>query len=338
MLVKGRDFTRLLTQQNLPTIVWITGDEPLLVDEASIAMLDYAQKQDYHERQIIDIEANFDWSLLQHYSAERSLFDERKILDIRLRHLKPGKQGGEVIRAWAANIPEEVTILIRSGKVDAATQKTKWFQAISAQGWVVQFWSLSMPELVQWIIARGRTHQLSIERSAAELLAAQTEGNLLATGQEISKLGLLHAGATVDATMVIEAVADNYRFDVFSLVDAVLAGNSGRSHKIYHALLKEGVAVQIIIWALARDLRELVMMQKTRNRPSAYKPLEPIHPAIWKKRIPLFTEALKRTLDYATLLQKLAELDWMSKGMREGDVYLELERLVIGMSGGSSIT
>ena len=50
---------------------------------------------------------------------------------------------------------------------------------------------------------------------------------MLAADQEIKRLALTAAGREVDEAEVLEFVANNSRFDVFALADAVLAGETG---------------------------------------------------------------------------------------------------------------
>ena len=59
---------------------------------------------------------------------------------------------------------------------------------------------------------------------------------------------------------MLEFVANNSRFDVFALADAVLAGETGRVFKILSGLRAEGVHPVQISWVLNRDISLLARL------------------------------------------------------------------------------
>ena len=95
------------------------------------------------------------------------------------------------------------------------------------------------------------------------MIADRVEGNLLAAGQEIEKLRLLHGEGKVTAEDVSPAVANSSRFDVFILVDAALGGDAKRALKVLAGLRAEGVEPVIVVWALTRELRTLAKIMDT---------------------------------------------------------------------------
>ena len=114
-----------------------------------------------------------------------------------------------------------------------------------------------------WIANRMRSVGLQPERDAVTLIADRVEGNLLAAGQEIEKLRLLHGEGRVSADDVNNAVVSSSRYDVYKLADAALAGDAKRAVKILGGLRAEGVAPVIVMWALTRELRTLSILDDT---------------------------------------------------------------------------
>ncbi len=100
-------------------------------------------------------------------------------------------------------------------------------------------------------------------------------------------------------------VVDNARYDVFKLVDALLQGKVVRMLKIIKSLQNSGLAVQIVIWALAKELRLLIELKAVgehiSQREGVYR-----EQRIWDKRKPLLEHALQRIdmslLEHAILL------------------------------------
>ncbi len=321
-------------KKGLAPVYLISGEEPLLLQEAAEAILQSARAQGFVERSIHTVDNSFHWSELQQESAALSLFAEQKVVDLRIPTGKPGKEGGTALVEWCGAPPEEKILLIRAGKLDGAAQRAKWFKTIEQAGVVVQIWPLELRQIPNWIMQRMRGAGMDATQGAASLIAERVEGNLLAAVQEIEKLSLLvESGQQVDEAMVMNLVADSARFDPFQLADTMLSGDRVRALRILRGLQEEGTAIQVVLWAILRDLRELAVIG-SESQLNRHKPLEYIPPALWKRRLPLLAAALRRlNLQRLQLLVQLAgRVDRAGKGMGEGESWQLLEELLLRMT------
>ena len=216
-------------RKQLAPVYFISGDEPLRVMEAADAVRAAAREQGYSEREVLSVEAGFDWGRLDAAAGSMSLFAERRLVDLRLPGGKPGDAGGKALRAWAGQPPEDTLLLVTAGKLEPASRKSKWLQALDSAGVVVLVWPLDAQQFPAWVKRRMQQRGLEPTADAVALLAGRVEGNLLACVQEIDKLYLLRGAGPVTGENIAEAVADSARYDVFSLVDAALAGDRSRS-------------------------------------------------------------------------------------------------------------
>ena len=166
-------------------MVFIFGDEPLLVLEAADAVRDAARQLEFTDRQVFHAEKGFDYGDLRGAGQSLSLFASRRLLDLRLPSGKPGKEGGAVISEIAGVADPDTVLLITSGKLDRSTLNTAWVKAIDKAGLLVQCWPMRPNELPDWLDKRMRKAGLLPEPRVASLLAARVEGNLLAAKQEI---------------------------------------------------------------------------------------------------------------------------------------------------------
>ena len=121
-------FERALAR-GLPPIVWISGDEPLLVIEAADAVRARARLIGFAERQIIDLGARFDFSLLTEATRSMSLFGERRLVDIRLAG-KPSKEFGDALREALPTLGDDCRLLVTGDRLERATTSTAWFGAL----------------------------------------------------------------------------------------------------------------------------------------------------------------------------------------------------------------
>lgn len=325
-------------QGQLAPVYVVSGDEPLLCQEACDAIRTSVRARDFSERQVFNAEANFDWGLLLEASASLSLFAEKRLLEVRLPSGKPGDKGAAALLEYLARPPEDTVLLLSLPKLDGSTQKTKWAKALidGPDVQFVQVWPIEAHNLPQWIRQRLSQAGLAANQEAVDLIAARVEGNLLAAAQEIEKLKLLAEGGQVDAATVQAAVADSARFDVFGLIDAALNGEPAHTLRTLEGLRGEGVEPPVILWALARELRLLASLaQQYSQGVPLEKAFASARPPVWDKRRPLVSRALQRhpASRWNQLLQDAQRIDAQIKGQAAGDPWNGLARLALLLAG-----
>ena len=307
-------------QKTLQPVYLVSGDEPLQLGEAADAIRAAAKQADYNVREVIGIDQGNEWPQLSVEADSLSIFAEKKLIDLRLPSGKPGADGSKALLAYCQHLPADTILLITSAKLDAAAQKSQWFQAIESVGSIVQVWPLQGQELLNWLQRRAERKGMRLDSDAVKSLASRIEGNLLAAAQEIEKLYILHGSVKIDKSMIEEAVADSARFDVFKLTDAVLAGKFNRSVKVLNGLRLEGVAAPVVLWALSREARVLFNVKsEIRHGGHSESVFKKHH--IWDKRKHLIQEALQRlsAAQLQTSLVLCAKADKQIKGQLAGD-------------------
>lgn len=325
-------------QGQLAPVYIVSGDDPLLCQEAADAIRGAARQQGYDERQVFSADANFDWGSLLLAGASLSLFAQRRLLELRLPSGKPGDKGASALIEYCARPAEDTLLLISLPKLDGSAQKTKWGKALieGSQCQFIQIWPVDAQQLPQWINQRLSQAGLSAQRDAVDLIAARVEGNLLAAAQEIEKLKLLAEGNQITVETVQAAVADSARFDVFGLVDAILNGEAAHALRMLEGLRGEGVEPPVILWALARELRLLAgLAQQFSQGVPLDKAFSQARPPVWDKRRPLVSKALQRlsAQRWAMLLQDAQRIDAQIKGQAVGSPWTSLARLSLLMAG-----
>ncbi|MBI1422688.1 MAG: DNA polymerase III subunit delta [Gammaproteobacteria bacterium] len=326
-------------QNPLLPIYWISGDEPFQVDEACKLLRQAAQQQGYSERQVYHVERGFNWDQLRESADSLSLFAERKLIELRLPSGKPGTDGSKALQDYAKSAPADTLLLIVSGKLESAAQKSKWFTAIESAGAWLAIWPIETARLPQWIAQRMQLRQQQATPEALRLLSERIEGNLLAADQELEKLLLLYGPGTIDVPQVQAAVTDSARFDIFGFVDEALDGQHERVARILFGLRGEGVEPVLVLWALEREIRALAQM--ARNCAGGQSPdqaMAAYH--VWEKRKPLIRKALSRSRApyWESLLTRCGQLDRLIKGQGTGRVWDELLELALSVAGQPALT
>jgi DNA polymerase-3 subunit delta len=332
--LSGDNLAAALARQLAP-IYLVTGDEPLLVNEAADAVRASARAAGFTERELHVVERGFDWDALLADSKELSLFTQRKIIELRLPTAAPGEAGAQAIIELASAGSPDNLVLIITGKLDTRTQSARWVSSIEQRGVLVQLWPIELARLGGWIRERLARHQLRADNAAVALLAERVEGNLLAAHQEIEKLALLQSAGALSAEQVLECVADSARFDVLQLGEAAMRGQAARALRILEGLRGEAVDATLALWAVNKDLQWIARAQHLMQRgQSADAALNTIY--VWRPRQSAMKQALARLnrTQVRKLLLAAERVDRAIKGVLSGvDPWLELEALVAGLSG-----
>jgi len=325
-------------QSGLAPVYAISGDDPLLCQEAADAIRAATRAQGFTERQVFNADASFDWGNLLQAGNSLSLFAEKRVLELRIPNGKPGDKGIAALLEYLTRPPEDTLLLISLPKLDGSTQKTKWAKAIidGPQAQFVQIWPVEVHQLPQWIRQRMSQIGMSATQEAVDLITARVEGNLLAAAQEIEKLKLLAEGNQIDVSTVQAAVADSARYDVFGLIDAALNGEATHALRTLEGLRGEGVDSTVVLWALARELRLLAgIAQQYGQGIPLEKAFSQARPPVWDKRRPLVSKALQRhtAARWNSMLQDAQRIDAQIKGQAAGDPWLDLSRLTLALAG-----
>lgn len=326
---------QVLSQLNnkIPPVIWVAGDETLLIQESCDEIRKFAQEQGFTEREIYTVQGHFDWNSLLESGNSLSLFAEKKLIELRLHSAKLDDAGKKALHTYLENPSTDNLLLISSPKIEKAATNTKWFKKIENQAFVVVIWPINSQNLAGWVRQRLKRHGLAANEQAIDILCQRTEGNLLATAQEIDKLSILAENKELDASMVARAVADSARFNVFTLIDTALEGNTARALNILYHLKSESEEPLKILNFICRELRSLckmAMLVEDGQSISAAMQSE----RIWRNKMGPVSIALNNH-DLDTLqafLNQASLIDQSVKGLNKLNTWDELSRLLLALS------
>ena len=312
----------------------ITGDEPLLVDEALDALRAAAANQGFAERESHMAVRGFDWDELGAGLQNMSLFATRRLVEVRLPTGKPGTEGGKFLTGLVAAPAEDTVFVVITPGLDSKTRKTKWASSLVKQGVWLDLKAPDRASLPRWIAGRLQRAGLAAEPEAIELLAVQVEGNLLAAKQEIDQLVLLAEEGRVSVDTVRASVANGARYDVFQLTDAALAGDVERAVRILGGLEREGVAAPLVLWSLAREIGAVAdVVYRITAGAAPGKAMTDAQ--VWSIRQPLIGRATRarRPAAARALLKRAARAERIVKGSLHGQPWNALLELTLSLAG-----
>ena len=319
---------RVLAKPPLAAVWLICCDEPLTNDEAADALRAAARAQGYADREVYFVERSAPWGDILGSVQAMSLFSSRKTVEIRMPGGKPGHGAKSLQETIAAANADSLVIIITAG-LESASKKTEWAKAVEAAGVWVEITPVTTAQFPDWLRARAQRIGLGLDEAAVSLLAARTEGNLLAADQELRKLqmaGLTQAGASD----ILAGVSSSSRYDVFQLGEALLAGDAPRAVSILTSLQAEGAEPTLVLWAILQEMRNLWLK---------LVPGAPI-PGVWSSNVNQLPQAMARFRAlpsaralFRRLSERASRVDRMIKGRLPGNAWDELLQLARDCAG-----
>jgi DNA polymerase-3 subunit delta len=165
---------------------------------------------------------------------------------------------GEELADYIPRMPSTTTLLLLEG---ALRPDNALLQTLSPLAQTRAFPQLQGQQLLRWISARASKLNSQIEPRAAVLLADSLGGDLWMLAGEIEKLSLYATGRTIAEADVRSMVSATQESNVFAMVDAIIAGRTGEALHQLRLLLNEGAAPAYVIAMVARQYRQLIILQ-----------------------------------------------------------------------------
>lgn len=338
MKVKSEQLNHHLQGQLAPVYL-VFGEEPLLVQEVCDAIRGAARGQGFNERELFHAEAGFDWNQLLNEANSLSLFADKKILELRIPSGKPGDKGSKAIEEYCNAASTDNLLLVVCPKLDGSAQRSKWVKALESTGVMVQTWPVQPHQLGRWIGQRLQQAGIRANSAAIDVLVDRVEGNLLAAVQEIEKLKLLAPNGEVDANTMSTVVADSARYNVFTLVDKILAGDTQSAARTLRGLREEGIEPPVVLWAITREIRILLKIVDASARG------EPMNLAmksagVWDKRQPIYQQTLRRVSppQLRAMLRLARNTDQAIKGLGRDNAWDNLTELTVNLAGNPALS
>lgn len=248
-------------RKGLAPVYLITGDEPLLVQEACDQIRQSALDAGFSERKVFHGEPQVNWQAVMDEAQSLSLFAQKQRIEVRLPSGKLGQGRDPLARYLEAPSPD-VVLILSGPRLDAPELKRPWYKALEKQGVHVQIWPVEPAQFPGWLQQQARSLGLNLGEEALSVLVDRVEGNLLAARQELERLQLTETGSGGEEAEALDAsVLDNSRFNAFQLTAEALNGKTAHALKMLTRLRLEGTATLPVLAVLARDIKHSLGLQ-----------------------------------------------------------------------------
>ena len=348
MKIKAENLLQSMLSNKYSTF-WISGDEPLLVQESADLVRKHHRDLGFEDREIFNVDSGFDLERFKNSVNNLTLFSAKKIFELRLGKvtgkngssdkLKLGQNEKTAIDSFINSNNPDFTLIITSLKLDKTSLNSKWLKAHEHLMALVQVWPIDRNGLIKWLSRKLNALNIDADREALLVLSERVEGNLLAANQEVEKLKLLanlgnESRINLDTKTVMQVVGDNSRFDAYDLVDAALLGDSPRCQRIIANLKDEVGNPLFVLNALTRELRSLNnMIDRKESGQRVNSILQTSR--IFFHRKQAVTNALQRlsSREVWSMLDKARNIDKAIKGAALQNPWDEISVLVLELGG-----
>ena len=293
---------------------FVFSDEPLLLSEARAELREAIGAE---QRQLHNLDDSFNPTAIRNETATGNLFGTRTLLELIGVKALTASQSQALTEIAQAADPEQNPILVATPK----PRKAAWLAKLEDVFVVVSLAPIARPNFAGWIKARASKIGLSLDLEAVALIAKLNEGDLSAAAQELDKLLLLVGpGGKASITTVHANMFDSSHDNVFSLREAMAAGDGLRAARALRNLRASGIAEQLVLWALTEEARTLLSLAE--------------HAQAWvpdRSHMNNLKDAAKRILPakIRSYLASAAQADLLSKGLKTGDPWETFSRLAV---------
>ena len=313
--------------------IWLVfGDETWQKNDALEKIKNSSTTQGFDEIIRFSVDDKYNWDeLFQEYQS-MSLFSSLRIIEVEFVTGKIGDNGAKAITQLLTMLHQDVQLIFHGPKLDAATQKRKWFKSLEAAGCFIPIYDIEGKQLKQWLSNQARKLQLTLPNDVIDLMAELFEGNLSALSQELQKLAILFGQQPVSFEEAEKLVIKQAKFNPFQLIDTLLIGDLKKCLSILDQMQHDGSAFGQLIWFIHKELSQLYAMleqlEQGKSLNDIYKQYR-----IWDKKKPLYHHALSHMAlaSVTQALARLAQVDLLSKTSNDFNDYILLSDVLISL-------
>lgn len=325
-------FSREL-QKNQQSKFLLLGDEALSRKEAFDIIRQFAKELSYTEKLSFTVDRYFKWDQCASSLHSQGLFSQKRIIEIIIPSGKINAEGGESFYEIIQNFSQDDLIVVHLPQIDKETKLQKWFKEIEKIAYTIRLDEIKPSELPFWLKKRASLLSINLDEGSIQLISQFVHGNMLAADQELNKLALLFPSQSISYEKVSQSISNVSRYDAFELTEYVLNGDQMKTISTLNFLKEEGQNPISITSSLSWVLKPMLEIKELDFRGQS------LENHLTKSRIfgdkLLFT---KKALSFFSLkhlraaIQKLSEIDKISKGVSPGDAWLETTRLCLGLA------
>lgn len=256
-------------KKTLSPLYLISGDEPLLTQDARDSVIATAKSQGFLDREVMHVDSEFRIEVLIESIQNQNLFSEKKIIDVRNPAAKCNTEMLEVFQHFLSQPMPDRLLIISTEKLTPAQQKSSWFDYLKKNAVFIPIWPITPDAFPSWILQRARKINRTLSPDIVKMISHYCEGNLLAAEQTIEKLHINFPNADITKEQLITVLSDHARFNLFDLSTALRTADTKKIIRILTRLQQTGEEPVLALWHIARFIRENIATHRNADKMKA---------------------------------------------------------------------
>lgn len=242
------------------------GDNTLEIDESA-----RAARVQFNDADVLAFDgSSVALSTLAEGCQTAGLFDPERLVIVdglhqRFKSARKNEAEAEEIERILSNVPQAITVLLLDK--DMAADHQLHFMVRGVGGQAHEHVIPKKGDLARWIVSRARSHNATIERDAADLLAELVGPNLIMLDSELEKLAIYAGGEERISSSTVEVLVGAVTQEsIFALVDAIASGQQQTALRLLKQQSERATSGPIdfalyLIRMLARQMRFLLCIR-----------------------------------------------------------------------------
>ncbi len=250
------DIERAIRRGELPAVLILTGEEPLLVAQVVAALRDSIPPAlRAFNLDVIEAKAGAAQGILNAARTLPMMGPRRLVLVQGAEAL--GAEGLDLVRAYLDAPVPEATLVLVFGKLDG---RMKFTQAAKKKGFVA---ALEPPrQLVPWVKEEAQARKIRIAPDAASRLVEVVGKDLARLSSALDQLALFAGDRPIARDDVDELIAETRERTVFELANAVGGGDRAGALGAIARLFAQRESAVGVAMMLARHVRQLAIARE----------------------------------------------------------------------------
>jgi len=317
-----------LNKQNKSFIV-AYGNEPVLINSIKKDLSRSCKELNIEKQSIVyDLKISID-EMKSKFQNE-SLFSQKTLIEITFSNGKISTDVKKFLKSISSKINNDIFIIYFVNPTKEFL-KTAWYTKFIENCMTISAQEPSPSEIRTAIKQRAIFYKINIDEEGLEILTNMSLGNLLFAENEIKKLSLLFKEDLIKVKDLVHQLSNGSKFDGFQLLELCINGERDKTLLAIKNLQQEAIYPIMINGIFAWFFRALIKLK--------YSPNSVSNSSFQKLRIfgnskKLASKALLKlnVNEIERSLKKIKEIDFISKGLQEGDAWFELNAFCFRIS------
>jgi len=279
----------------------------------------------------IKVENSIDLNQLDHTFNNQSLFSSQIIYEF---EVSDGVIKKEIKEYILKKIDENVEdIFIFYFKKDFKEyKKQNWFELLKNLSLVIVAEEPDIEKISQAINDRTHFHQVKLTNEAKKLLFNYSMGNLMQAENDIKKIKLIYGKQEIDESLLSSFITNGSKYDGFNFIKYCINGDIKKTNEAALYLKEEGMQPLMINGLFAWFFKAVSRIKLSNNQSINSNILMKLRIFGPSQNLASQTIRSLSTKQVEACLSKIQEIDQISKGIKIGDPWLEINRFSMGIA------